>query len=277
MLISRVISSAFLIALAVGVLVGDYYLAPWYPCLLVAAVLLAGLAARELVTFFPGPARPPAEIAVGGAVLVIVANWVNPPGGLLAAWVPVLFAFVGVFLIAFLRELYFFHEPGTSTPRLANTTFVVAYLGVLPSFVVRLRWIGADSGIALALTIFVPKLGDVGAYFTGRFFGRHRMTPTLSPKKTWEGFAGGILVSVITAVVLSFWTDSLSVPFAVGFGLTVGLAGVLGDLAESLLKRDAGAKDAARSVPGFGGVLDVIDSILLAGPVAYLWFLLAAR
>ena len=102
------------------------------------------------------------------------------------------------------------------------------------------------------------------------------MTPVLSPKKTWEGFAGGMIGGTLAAVaccrspapVLSgtaCWRRS-------AFGLVVGLAGVLGDLAESLIKRDCQTKDASQSIPGFGGVLDVVDSVLFAAPVAYLWF-----
>ena len=140
------------------------------------------------------------------------------------------------------------------------------------------------------MAIFVPKCGDMAAYFTGRLLGRHRMTPAISPKKTWEGFAGGIVGAVVVALILNhfYLKELLEGKFmsafqidetvlhggdwaALGFGLTVGLAGVLGDLAESLIKRDCRRKDAADTVPGFGGVLDVIDSILFAAPVAYLW------
>ena len=106
------------------------------------------------------------------------------------------------------------------------------------------------------------------------------MTPLLSPKKTWEGFAGGMLGGTLVAVIVAArcgavrcralpprraWRRS-------AFGLVVGLAGVLGDLAESLIKRDCQTKDASKSIPGFGGLLDVIDSVLFAAPVAYLWF-----
>ena len=122
----------------------------------------------------------------------------------------------------------------------------------------------------------MPKCCDIGAYFTGRLLGRHRMTPVLSPKKTWEGRRRAAWLSaVLTAVALD---RSGPVPVlhggdlaAVGFGLTVGLAGMLGDLAESLIKRDCQKKDASQVVPGFGGVLDVVDAVLFAAPVAYCW------
>ncbi len=273
MLIPRLISGFLLAALAAGVILGDSFLAPWYPCLFVAAVLFAGLGARELVALLPEPSRPHPWLAIGGVLLVIAANWVNPSAGRLAAWAPVLFAFVGVLGAAFLTEMACYRGPGQLVPRIANTVFVVAYLGLLPSFLIQLRWSLAFASTAIALTIFVPKVGDIGAYFTGRYLGRHKMTPILSPKKTWEGFAGGLVASVLTAALPAAWLTDYRTVFAIGFGLTVGIAGVLGDLAESLLKRDAGTKDAARSIPGFGGVLDVIDSVLFAAPVAYIWFM----
>src|SRR5262249_1977461 len=123
--------------------------------------------------------------------------------------------------------------------------------------------------------IFVPKCCDIGAYFAGRWFGRTRMTPVLSPKKTWEGALGGLTLATLVAIGLDrlgpapllnreLWAE-------IGFGVTVGGAGILGDLGESLIKRESQQKDASQVVPGFGGVLDVIDAVLFAGPVAYLW------
>jgi phosphatidate cytidylyltransferase len=278
MLISRVISGVWLAALAAGVIVGDAYLVPWYPCLFVAAALLAWFGARELVALLPEAGRPPAWLAVGGVVLVIAANWITPASGRLAAWAPVLFAVVVILVVAFAREMVLFPLPGSATGRIANTGFAAVYLGVLSSFLFQIRWTaGADAGLALALAVFVPKAGDVGAYTAGRLFGRHKMTPTLSPKKTWEGLAGGLAASVLIALVpASFFTAPHVIEntalFALGFGLTVGLAAVAGDLAESLLKRDAGLKDAGQAIPGFGGILDVLDSVLVAAPVAYVWF-----
>jgi phosphatidate cytidylyltransferase len=127
--------------------------------------------------------------------------------------------------------------------------------------------------VALALAIFVPKCCDIGAYFAGRFLGRHPMTPVLSPKKTWEGAVGGLLAAVGAAVAIDRFDPVVAGgwPGEIGFGLTVGVAGMLGDLAESLVKRDCRSKDASQSVPGFGGLLDVIDSVIFAAPVAWLW------
>jgi phosphatidate cytidylyltransferase len=169
-----------------------------------------------------------------------------------------------------------YREPGTAITRLALTTFVFVYLGLLGSVFAQIRWLGDPirTSLMLALTIFAPKAGDIGAFFTGTFLGKHKMTPILSPKKTWEGFAGGLIAAALMAVGLSYFGDVFrrGIVEAAAFGIVVGIVGVLGDLAESLIKRDGQAKDASQSIPGFGGLLDVVDSVLFAAPVAYLWF-----
>ena len=113
---------------------------------------------------------------------------------------------------------------------------------------------------------------DVSSPATGRLIGKHPMAPVLSPKKTWEGAAGGMAAAVAAAIGINRFGPILSgIAAEVGFGITVGFAAMLGDLAESLIKRDCGRKDASQVVPGFGGVLDILDSILFAAPVAYCW------
>jgi phosphatidate cytidylyltransferase len=285
----RLIMGALMALLAAGVLLADGYLAGWlggrfYPCLFVAVLLLIVLSCLELHALLGALARPPLYLTLAGTVLLSLASW---PGWLAGLghdpWRDVAWTFAALVLVYFLYEIAVFREPGNVVVRAALFVWILAYLGLLPAFLVQLRfWPDEPDGAsaqargaaALALVIFVPKCCDIGAYFTGRYLGRHRMTPLLSPKKTWEGFAGGMAAAVATALVLGW----LVVPLfrrgpieAVLFGLVVGVAGVLGDLAESLIKRDCGAKDASRSVPGFGGVLDVVDSVLFAAPVAYWW------
>ena len=131
--------------------------------------------------------------------------------------------------------------------------------------------------------IIVVKATDIGAYTTGRLFGRRKLAPTLSPGKTWEGAIGGLIFAVIGSMLaLGPLAESLDVEItrsgitwltiAVIYGLVVGAAGVFGDLAESMLKRDAGVKDSSEWLLGFGGVLDLLDSLLLAAPVAYVFW-----
>jgi phosphatidate cytidylyltransferase len=276
---------ALLIALTAGMLVFDRGLGPWYPFLLLFFVVLGPLACDELFQLL-GPERLlPRWFCHGSVLTVLLANWPAHLGSGLTAdpWHYVLGAFTTVALCAFIVEMATYREPGGSVGRIAAATWTVAYLGVLPSFLAQLRWLrpfpwGESSGdgrgvAALALAIFVPKACDIGAFFTGKLVGRHRMTPVLSPNKTWEGFAGGMTFSTLVAVGIQRGWPTLAGGdlAAVGFGLSVGLAAVLGDLAESLVKRDCRQKDASQTVPGFGGVLDVIDSIVFAAPVAYLW------
>jgi phosphatidate cytidylyltransferase len=114
------------------------------------------------------------------------------------------------------------------------------------------------------------KFCDIGAYFTGRFLGRHLWVPSISPKKTWEGFFGGIVIAVIAASLFAQFSAIMGIGRAVVFGVVAAVTGQLGDLLESMLKRDAGSKDSASLIPEFGGVLDLLDSVLVAAPFAYL-------
>lgn len=118
------------------------------------------------------------------------------------------------------------------------------------------------------------KSCDIGAYFIGSAWGKRPLAPEVSPKKTWEGTLGGVGVSAVVAVLFALFSGIMSVKAAVGFGVIVAVAGQLGDLFESMLKRDAMLKDSASLVPEFGGVLDILDSPLAAAPLA--WVLLTA-
>lgn len=174
-----------------------------------------------------------------------------------------------------------YQKPGGVTERIAMAVLAQAYVGVLLTFVIQLRFLHAGAwGIpALASLIIVVKMGDIGAYTVGRLVGRHKMAPVLSPGKTYEGAVGGIVFAcagawlalecLLPAIVPQGSRPQWIAGGWLWFGVLVGLAGMLGDLAESLLKRDLGCKDSSPWMPGFGGVLDILDSILLAAPVAY--------
>jgi phosphatidate cytidylyltransferase len=264
------------------VLVGDDHLAPgWFPFLFASLMALGVIAGRELVHLFPEPVRPSLPLVLAGVLLCVAANWYPKlcaelgfaPG---SVWAAVAVVFAATVMAAFLVEMRrYTGEPGRALPRVCATVLAVAYLGVLPCFFAQIRFLPGPSALMLSLVIFVPKGNDIAAFFTGTFLGRHKMTPLLSPKKTWQGFAGGMVGGVLVAVGVWFWQPAIfphGAIEAIGFGLAVGVAGVLGDLAESLVKRDCQTKDASQSIPGFGGLLDVVDSVLFAAPVAYLWF-----
>jgi phosphatidate cytidylyltransferase len=286
MLSTRIWMGSLLIGLVVAVLLLDHNLAPWYPFLFVLFLMLTLTACRELLSLLNVERRPDPWFCYGAALLIILANW---PANLktvlpqltaeLDAWHLLLGAFLVVVQSAFLLGMATFEKPGSAVTRIAMAIWIVAYLCLIPSFLIQLRWLPDRSGevsrgvSALVLAIFVPKCCDIGAYFTGRFLGRSPMTPLLSPKKTLEGLGGGLALAVLAAVALNRWLPALTGGdlAAVGFGITVGLAAALGDLAESFVKRDCQQKDASQVVPGFGGVLDVVDSIIFASPLAYCW------
>jgi len=165
--------------------------------------------------------------------------------------------------------------------------FAFVYLGTLPGFYLLLRrW---NTPWLIVALILITKSCDIGAYFTGRAFGRHKLIPWLSPGKTWEGLIGGLIFSGLVAVAVAalgnhfrpglpplvdganLATLHWPVPlwYAALAGIIMGGVGQLGDLTASLLKRDAGLKDSGRSIPGFGGLLDVVDSPIVVAPVAY--------
>jgi phosphatidate cytidylyltransferase len=272
---------AILVALAVGMLVVDQWLAPWYPFLLVTVLALALLACFELLRLLDPQIRPQAWFCYLAVAALVIANWSRAviktmESGLDSEpWHWILGIFATVVLASFLLEMAVFRAPGQSVGRMATGIWLASYLGLLPCFLVQLRWLGdaETGGVALALAIFVPKCCDSGAYFTGRWIGKHHMTPLLSPKKTWEGAAGGLVASIVAAIAINRLGPALNHGIAaeIAFGITVGIAALLGDLAESLIKRDYGQKDASQTVPGFGGILDIVDSVIFSAPVAYWW------
>lgn len=157
----------------------------------------------------------------------------------------------------------------------ASSFFVIFYLGFLSSFILGLR---VEYGTwALLMFISTIKSSDTGAYTIGRLFGKHKMAPKISPGKTWEGLAGAAIFGIIAALAFSVFCDTMPLFHGIIFGCIFGLLGQMGDLAESMIKRDAGMKDSSSNIPGFGGVLDIIDSPLATAPAAYLFFMLACN
>jgi phosphatidate cytidylyltransferase len=272
---------AILIALVVGMLIADQHLAPWFPFLFLFQLGLTVAACFEFIHVL-GPNRTPQRaVCYLGVVVFTLANWlVNCPAFHAHAWSILIGILAGFLLLAFLYEMAGYFGPGRSVERIALTWLIVGYLGLLPCFFAQIRWLPGehqDNSVRLALAVFVPKCCDIGAYTLGRLIGTHKMAPVLSPKKTWEGAVGGVFGAVLAAIAIDRLVPTPTSVlrewhWQVGFGATVGLAGMFGDLAESLIKRDCRIKDASTVVPGFGGVLDVLDAILFAAPVAYFWF-----
>jgi len=148
--------------------------------------------------------------------------------------------------------------------------FSLLYLGVLGSFILGIR---IDGGPWEFLAfVFAVKSSDIGAYTFGKLFGKHKLAPRVSPGKTWEGLGGAVVFAVVMSLAFALLLGIIPVWLAPVFGASMAVVGQLSDLVESMLKRDAQQKDSSNRVPGFGGILDVIDSPLFAAPVAYLFF-----
>ena len=169
--------------------------------------------------------------------------------------------------------LYQYFRYGTSEV-IANcgaSYFSIMYMGLLSAFVLAVR---VDFGLwPLLMFIFVVKSADIGAYAIGTLFGKHEFSPKISPGKTWEGMAGAVATAVIVALLFVASCDIMAWWSAVIFGFCFAFIGQVGDLVESMMKRDAEQKDSSNKVPGFGGILDIIDSPLFAAPFAYLFFM----
>jgi phosphatidate cytidylyltransferase len=143
--------------------------------------------------------------------------------------------------------------------------------------------VGMTGRMMVLYLIAVVKISDVGAFFTGRSLGKHKLFPRLSPKKTWEGLAGGVLSSLGMSLAFYWFTNGALGKVAFGLhdaiilGLILPIVAVIGDLFESLLKRAAGVKDSGAIIPGMGGVLDVLDSLMFGAPVLYAYVTLFLR
>lgn len=176
------------------------------------------------------------------------------------------FSFIALFFIQAIK----FGTEGTIR-NVSASFFAIIYLGFLCSFILGIRVIWGPW--ALLLFIFTIKSSDIGAYTLGRLFGKHKMAPKISPGKTWEGLAGAMLFAAAVAIGFSHFSGIMGLLQAAVFGAVFGIFGQAGDLVESMIKRDAASKDSSKSIPGFGGILDVIDSPLATAPAAFAWFM----
>jgi len=269
---TRLLTAAFLIPAA------------WYLCkraplglFLAAALLFVGIAAWECVGILKQRgSRPFTWLAVVASVGLVGAFAAPTP---LAVAVAVLFATV---LLSQAAAMARRPTPDAMFDAAMTTCVPVLFVGLPFAYVVGLRVIPGENGPdLLLLAMLCVTLSDAGAYYAGSAFGAHRLAPVISPKKSWEGVAGGVFGSIVGALIGHFWFfQRLPLAHAVALGIVLCGAGIVGDLAESMLKRSAGVKDSSGLLPGHGGVLDRVDSLLVAAPVLYYYwslFLAGAR
>ena len=184
---------------------------------------------------------------------------------------------LGVFIRQFPQKL---NAHGVET--MAVTLFGLIYVAWLANFVTRVNFVTANGRYWVRYLVVVTKFTDIGAYLIGSSLGHHKMIPRISPKKTWEGTIGGILFAIggswlCLRILPELSRDGLNLLHMVVLGLLLGGAAVIGDLAESLVKREAGVKDSSTILPGHGGCLDMIDSLLFTAPLLYVYMRLVLR
>ena len=253
-----------------------------------ALMLVLPLGCRELATLFAAEkVKPYRLIAAGGTGLLTLHafltqfSWFQP-----VATTTLALCLVLVMILSALRRAWG-QQTQEAITHMAGTLLATLYLGGLGWFLLALRVKHSryphgfnGSTAALVTILLVVKFTDIGAFFGGRKFGKHKLIPWLSPGKSWEGLAFGMATAALVSLACRLiWPADLpfSLWWAALMGAIIGAVGQAGDLLESLMKRDAEVKDSGKLIPGFGGVLDVIDSPLLAAPVAYLLFSLSQR
>ena len=178
-------------------------------------------------------------------------------------------AFLFLIIMQFKRR-----ENQGSVVGISTTIFGILYVAWFFSFLVKIRLLPGGTGLVIALLV-ITKLGDIGAYFVGSKYGRTPLIPRISPRKSVEGSLAGLVFSVAGALMCKgLMPESFSYLHLGLIGVGLGLLAQLGDLSESLMKRDCGIKDSAAVIPGFGGILDIIDSLLFTAPVFYFYITL---
>lgn len=246
----------FFSALLVAICYYTIFMSPgWFFFLVVEAFILLGLA-----EFFSMAEKKRLHI---NKVLGLIFGAILP----LSFFVPgesviVVVTILCLFVYNFHRELKQYALLST-----AVTIFGIFYVAWFFSFFMKIKFL-PDGANWVAYVILVTKLGDAGAYFVGRKLGKHKFIPHISPNKSIEGSTAGFTVSLIVSFLCKFMLPHVSFVHLAVLGVTLGILAQLGDLAESLIKRDVGVKDSG-NIPGLGGILDVIDSLLFTVPFTH--------
>jgi len=257
---SPLFSRILVVVVLLPAVIGLVYLGGWW---LFGLALVGGLLALHELYAMARELRP---LVLGGYLGYIVTllalqlggiQWML--GGLLATFV---FAFV-VYGLGGVRQ--------AATQSFGVTLLGVAWVGGGIGCLLLIRDIPEFGFWAVMAVLFTVFAADTGAFFIGRTFGRHRMAPAISPKKSWEGLIGGLVAAVGMAFVILYKdrNEFLTIPQSLVLGLVIAIAAVLGDLFESAIKRDLDVKDSGNLLGGHGGVLDRLDSLLWAGPAAF--------
>jgi phosphatidate cytidylyltransferase len=277
----RLVSSAALWTVVVLALASDN-LALARGVFLLAMLVLAvtgllefyGLAEKSGLRCFTG-------WGVAGGVLLLLGTFLHVHGWLGASdSAAQVNDFETGFLILFVLGLcvrqFLSRDGSRAIPNVAVTLLGLMYVPWLLNFIQKIHFLpGINGTLYLLYFIVVTKCSDIGAYCVGSLIGRHKMIPRVSPGKTWEGFGGAILVSTGASVLFAHLAGErlagMNLLHAIILGVVLSVAAVVGDLIESIFKREAGVKDSGRFFPGIGGILDLLDSLLFNAPLMYLY------
>jgi phosphatidate cytidylyltransferase len=251
-------------AIGIGLLLGGLVIGSLFiyrPLFLLVVVAAVGVGTWEMVRAVqPSGARPPlVPLLVGGAMMEFLA-WFFGPDALA----------IGLLLTVLAMMVWRLADGPAGYHRdVTAGTLIAVYVPFLAGFAAMLA-APADGQWRVLVTLAAVVLSDTGGYVAGVFFGRRPLAPTVSPKKSWEGLVGSLLATAVGSAVMLYFLLDVAWWWGLVFGVVVSAASVLGDLAESLLKRDLGIKDMSHLLPGHGGLMDRLDSILFAAPAAYL-------
>jgi phosphatidate cytidylyltransferase len=257
-------------AIGVGVLLGAIAVASlfvWRPAFLAVLVAAVGVAVWELVRAIrTSGANPPLVPLVAGGVLMTGLAWWGQADALT-------FGLVVTVLAVMIWRLA--DGTGGYARDVTAATLVAVYVPFLAGFAALLAT-ASDGDLRVLVTLAGVVLSDTGGYIAGVLFGKHPMAPSVSPKKSWEGLAGSLVATAVGGALLLYFLFGVTFWLGAVFGLAVSAAAVLGDLGESMIKRDLGVKDMSQLLPGHGGLMDRLDSIVFAAPTAYVLLVLLA-
>lgn len=272
-----VVSTVALLVIAFLMIFSENVLVKSLLVLLVAG--LAGVGVWEYGQFAKAKSLKPALVAMIIVAVCEVFAFFSAHKLIVFSQMPSIVLSLGAIVFFLLH----FRDTSDAIFHVAVEFFGVCYVSVPLSFMLAILYPISSSGMSwdgrwwLAYLILVTKVTDVGAYFVGRLWGKIKLAPILSPKKTVEGAIAGFICAVLFSIGFSLFGTyinsdlfTLSLSAAIFLGACIGIVGQIGDLAESLLKRDAVVKD-SNALPGLGGVLDMVDSLLLTAPVVYFY------
>jgi phosphatidate cytidylyltransferase len=252
--VSRILVAAVLLPVVLGVA----YLGGWWMFALVGIAALLALHEFWLLSRAHAPLSPAGYVGVALALVGAQLGGLEWMLGGVLVTLPLAFSLK---VVSRARQ--------APTAAVSTTVMGSVWIGLGLAFLILLRAIPDDGRLVLFTVLLAVWAGDTLAYLGGRLLGRHKMAPSTSPGKTWEGFVFGAAATIFVAFVALYKQHYLTISQSIVLGVVLAVAAPLGDLFESLMKRDAGVKDSGRLLGGHGGMLDRLDAFLFAAPAAY--------